>query len=226
MHCGLGAPGSSPRWGTEALRSQHGVMLQATPERELKNGRVLLQDVDLTIHPGELVAIVAHRARERPRSSRCSSVSRRPARAQWPTMARPPGEPRPLSPPDRLRAPVRTLHLELSVDRSLRYAGRLRLPRTTAARRTRRPHREPPASSTSRRAVRPPRSAGSAAVSASAHAWRPKSEQSGILFLDEPTSGLDPGISATLAAPRTRRRRTHGHPTTHATRNIASATGW
>lgn len=205
--------------------SQRGVMVQAERLRRAvkRGGRVLLSDVSLTIYPGELVAIVG------------------PSGAGKTTLLRAlVGLDRPESGTilydgtdletnlDHFRQQLGyvpqndTLHLELSVERSLRYAGRLRLPRET-----------PPAELEQRisRLLDALHLAnrGGTLVGRLSGGQRKRTcvaaellSNPGILFLDEPTSGLDPGLDLQLMT-QFRELADDGRTvvlTTHATRNI------
>ncbi|MGW4462983.1 ATP-binding cassette domain-containing protein [Micromonospora sp. NPDC004704] len=164
----------------------------------VRGGRQTLRDVSLTIEPGELVAIIGASgagkttlletlAGVRPASS--GTVDRRHN-----TDARQTGEPSAVGyvPQDDI------IHHELPLERTLRYAARLRLaPGTDPTAINRRVHEVMAELGLTERAGVPVgRLSGGERKRASIAVellTRP-----GVFFLDEPTSGLDPAIAVDL----------------------------
>jgi ABC-type multidrug transport system ATPase subunit/ABC-type multidrug transport system permease subunit len=205
--------------------SRRGVLVQTRLLRRTvrRDGRVLLNDISLTIHPGELVAIVG------PSGAGKTTLLRTLVGLTAPTSGTVTYDGRDLQTDlDRFRHHLGyvpqydTLHLELSVDRSLHYAGRLRLPRSTSgADLDSRIERLLDVLHLAERADTPVGRLSGGQRKRTCVAAELLSNP-GILCLDEPTSGLDPGLDLQLMQ-QLRELADDGRTvilTTHATRNI------
>ena len=206
------------------FQSNRGIGVEARDlVREVKNGKKLLQEINLVLYPGELVAIVG------PSGAGKSTLMKLMLGLDSPTGGEVLYDAINLHQNiDRFRSEIGyvpqadIVHPELSARESLRYAGRLRLKENGAAEVAQRAdralaqvHLETAADTSLRLLSGGQRKRACVAVELMTD---PK-----LLFLDEPTSGLDPSLDEQLML-TFRELADAGRTvvlTTHATRNIA-----
>ncbi|MBI5479617.1 MAG: ABC transporter ATP-binding protein [Deltaproteobacteria bacterium] len=158
-------------------------------------GTTLLSSVDLTLHPGELCALIGPSGAGKSTLLKVLLGIREADGGTVRLGAGPPGAAGPVG-----YVPQRdALHGGLTVERTLHYAARLRLPDAPAGERQNRVlHAMGDVGLTDRRAVRVSRLSGGQQKRVSVALELLTSP--GLLILDEPTSGLDPGLEAQLMA--------------------------
>jgi ABC transport system ATP-binding/permease protein len=156
-------------------------------------GTTLLSGVDLTLHPGELCALIGPSGAGKSTLLRVLLGIRDADGGTVELGGVPPGAAGPIG-----YVPQRdALHGELTVERTLHYAARLRLPDSPEGdRQNRILHAMGDVGLTDRRAVRVSRLSGGQQKRVSVALELLTSP--GLLILDEPTSGLDPGLEAQL----------------------------
>ncbi|MER7893099.1 ATP-binding cassette domain-containing protein [Micromonospora sp. NPDC094482] len=173
--------------------TQTGVRIAANGlGQRVRDGRRILDDISLTIDPGEVVAILGASGAGKTTLLEALAGVRRPATGTVRHDGGSPAEAIGFVPQDDI------IHRELPLERTLRYAARLRLPpETTPVEVTRRVGEVLGELGLSDRAGVPVgRLSGGERKRASIAVellTRP-----GVFFLDEPTSGLDPAIAVDL----------------------------